>query len=261
MAGVWAFLLIMLLPAASGEEGCSENSATSEAAGMVLVPSGRYEPFISSTDTVLEVPSFYLDKYPVTNRQFNAFLQERPEWNRENVKRLFADEGYLRHWEQQPSANMQSSPVTNISWHAAQAYCECQGKRLPTIDEWEYAASSPLILPANEEAKISDDVVLKWYSSATEKALPPVGSTYQNELGIYDMHGLIWEWVYDFNSVMLPRDTRGKKELEQFYCGAAVIGAADPSDYASFIRFGLRSSLSASYTLQNLGFRCAKDSN
>ena len=42
------------------------------------------------------------------------------------------------------------------------------------------------------------------------------------------------------------------------FCSGAAIGTADPSDYAAFLRYGLRTSLQAKFSLHNLGFRCAK---
>lgn len=251
-------LIISFLLNGNQKEPLKKDCGT--ATEMVMIPAGEHQPFMAGEDkSSVHVPSFYMDKYPVTNRQFRQFLKSHPRWQKENLKPLFADEGYLKHWKDRDSGGSQNGPVTNISWYAAQAYCECQGKRLPEIYEWEYAAASDLISKDNKTTKPADEVVLQWYSSPSDHQLPDVGSTYINLLGVYDMHGLIWEWVHDFNSVMLPNDARNKKELEELYCAAGALGAADPSDYASFLRYGLRSSLKANYTLHNLGFRCVKE--
>lgn len=252
-----ALLLSVLLNGDQAEPASKDCGITTE---MVMIPGGEHQPFMAGDDkSPVYVSSFYMDKYPVTNGQFRQFLQSNPRWQKENVKPLFADESYLKHWQNQSSGGSQNGPVTNISWYAAQAYCECQGKRLPEIYEWEYAASADLISKDNKTTLGADEVVLKWYSSPSDRQLPDVGSTYVNLLGVYDLHGLTWEWVHDFNSIMLPNDARNKKELEELYCAAGALGAADPSDYATFLRYGLRSSLKANYTLHNLGFRCVKE--
>lgn len=253
------FTLTLVLSLVIPVPGLYTQAPCAEETEMMPIPAGQHQPFMAGKDTLIRIASFYMDKYPVTNRQFREFVKHNNKWAKEKIKPLFADDTYLQHWVSGMSFQQEESPVVNVSWYAAQAYCECQGKRLPTIYEWEYAAGFDLINQQTGEKIDPDDVVLKWYSSPNPEVLPVVATTYKNELGIYDMHGLIWEWVLDFNSVMLPNDARNKKELEKFYCAAGALGAADPSDYASFLRFGLRSSLKANYSIKNLGFRCVKD--
>jgi formylglycine-generating enzyme required for sulfatase activity len=87
-----------------------------------------------------------------------------------------------------------------------------------------------------------------------------VESTFKNGFGVYDMHGLVWEWVYDFNSVITGDDSRSSGALNrQLYCAAGSQNAVNKEDYASFMRFAFRESLKANYTVANLGFRCAMD--
>ena len=82
----------------------------------------------------------------------------------------------------------------------------------------------------------------------------------QNQFGVWDVHGLIWEWTEDFNSAFVTGESRGDSALEKsMFCGSGAVGSTNPSDYAAFMRFGFRSSLKGNYTVGNLGFRCVKE--
>ena len=227
-------------------------------ADMVFIPAGTVTPFYAQPGNAkVWVERFWMDKTAVTNAEFRAFVTANPEWTPEKVPPVFADDGYLRQWDQDISWNqMAQSPVTNVSWYAATAYCEAQGKRLPTISEWEYAASADLI----GYDKPNRELILEWYSKKSPSPLPPVKSTYKNEFGLYDMYGLIWEWVEDFNSVVLDGDSRSNTSLKRnLFCASGSFGTTDKEDYAAFLRYGMRGSLQASFTINNLGFRCVAD--
>lgn len=236
---------------------------------MALVPAGRYAPFFATKEPAkdsaegarrepVSVASFWLDRYPVTNAQYLEFVRANPEWRKSRVKSLFTDGHYLECWKGDfalASAGARQSPVTFVSWFAAQAYCEWKGKTLPSVDQWEYAAA--------DQGRGSDKAkkrILEWYSRPTGKGLARVGSTPKNGFGIYDLHGLVWEWTFDFNSAIQTDEARdGGAKDNNLFCGAGSQGALDPADYASFMRFSFRNSLKANYTVANLGFRCAKE--
>jgi hypothetical protein len=136
----------------------------------------------------------------------------------------------------------------------AREYCAWKKKRLPTTNEWEYVALSPF----KSQTDIKN-LILEWYGRGAEWPLPHVKKNSSNKLGIYDQHGLIWEWVEDFNTSLVTGESRADGGLDKnLFCGAGASGAADPTDYAAFMRFAFRSSLQARYTVQNLGFRCAR---
>jgi formylglycine-generating enzyme required for sulfatase activity len=236
--------------------------ATVPPAGMVKVGKGYYKPFYRVKDVdSMSVKPFYMDIYQVTNRQFLEFVKKNPQWSRSHTARLFADSGYLKHWKGDfdlGDSAIANSPVTSVSWFAAKAYCKWAGKRLPTLNEWEYAAETPIVWPKYIAGKDMNRYILSWYEKTNPDKYAPVGRMNRNRYGIYDMYGNIWEWVSDFNSVVIPNDPRGGLDLDVF-CGSGAFGTLDPQDYAAFMRFALRSSLKASYCVENLGFRCAKD--
>src|SRR5690606_5143849 len=113
---------------------------------MVLVPAGDYTQFFSTEGDVKtkHIPSFLMDSTAVTNAEFLDFVKRNPKWSRSRVAKIYADDGYLKHWEGdfvigERFEQIKNSPVTNVSWFAANAYAKWKGKRLPSNDEWEYA--------------------------------------------------------------------------------------------------------------------------
>jgi formylglycine-generating enzyme required for sulfatase activity len=234
---------------------------------MALVGPGVYQPLYaaSASERSVSVKAFLLDRRPVTNAKFLEFVRSNPEWRRDRTKRLLADEGYLAHWEAADALGSRvraASPVTGVSWFAAKAFCAARGARLPTEREWEVAA-----LASEARADGSNDPrwlarILSFYSEPAPPAwrLRDVGKGAPNFWGVYDIHGLVWEWIYDFGASLVSADSREKGDAAQNqFCGAAGADARNPSDYAAFMRVAFRSSLQASFTTARLGFRCAND--
>jgi formylglycine-generating enzyme required for sulfatase activity len=230
---------------------------------MITVPAGNYKPFfITKSDKPIHVASFKMDETAVTNLEFLEFVKANPQWRRSKVNRLFADANYLKYWESDlsigaSSKNIYNSPVVYVSWFAAQAYSKWKNKKLPTIAEWELAGNAA---PKNAKYSSLTDYILNWYSKPNPPFLPNTKSTYQNVYGLYDMHGLIWEWTFNFNSFIGSTDTRGNNQVDlKNFCAAGAVNVSNKSDYAGFLRFSYRGSLKGNFCIANLGFRCAKD--
>ena len=240
--------------------------------GMVEIPEGIYEPLYKSSDAdrseVLDeteiVERYYLDEKAVTNAQYLQFVKQNPKWQRSRVPGLFADSSYLAHWASDldyGDQQMADLPVVSVSWFSAVAYCRWKGKILPTVAQWERAASAS---ETQEYAKNDPQFaqrILEWYSSPADQPLiERISKTdgYKNIFGAWNLHGMIWEWTRDFNTAMVTGESRGDSGLErQLFCGSGSVGAADARDYASFMRFAFRSSLGGDYTVGSLGFRCS----
>jgi sulfatase modifying factor 1 len=226
--------------------------------GAKIIPQGSFAPLygIEKDQKDFLVKSFRLDIFPVTMNDFNKFLQKKPEWKKENVARIYADKNYLtiKHSTAQ-------SPVVFISWFAANAFCESKNGRLPSTLEWEYVAAANERLRDASKSAPEIEKILSWYSHPEkDDELSLVGKDKANFYGIHDMHGLIWEWSSDFNSVIMTSDNRDDGDKSKsLYCASGSIGARTKEDYAAFVRYSLRSSLEANYSLSNLGFRCAYD--
>lgn len=229
----------------------------------VIIQRGTYVPLYGTKDKKpTQVESFKIDVYPVTNAQYLAFLKQNPAYSRSKIKGLFADKSYLSQWTSDfnfGKSNQPNAPVTNISWFAAKKYCDCQGKRLPTMDEWEYVAMADEKKTDARSKESFNKYILSWYEKP-KTYLNPVGHTFKNYWGVYDMHGLVWEWTADFNSLFLSGESRKDKDTDKnLFCGSGSINATDLMNYAAFMRYAFRGSLKAQYSSKNLGFRCAQD--
>ena len=116
---------------------------------MVYVPPGQ---FIMGEKDNIRIASlekgFFIDKYPVTNAQFCAFLNERgnqedvgKEWF--NLQRSSEDERCRIRKDSDSFAvesGFEDHPVIYVTWYRVRAYAQWTGKRLPTEEEWEKAA-------------------------------------------------------------------------------------------------------------------------
>ncbi len=234
---------------------------------MVKILGGIYQPFFNQFKGGYErktifVKTYYLDKYPVTNSQFLKFVKKNKYWMKSHVKELFAENNYLKHWISDLKIKKEDldKPVRNVSWFAAMEYCESLGKNLPSVSQWEFVAAADEITAFAMESEKYKQRILKWYSRPSIDKLPKVGQGEKNYFGVFDMHGLHWEWTRDFNANLLTGESREDESLNRNrFCGSGSLSAKDKFDYGAFMRIGFRSSLKGNYTLKNLGFRCAKE--
>jgi formylglycine-generating enzyme len=241
--------------------------ATQRPSPMVTIPEGEFVPFFQqgpkkgkarAAVAPLRMQAFRLDSLPVTNGQFLEFVREHPEWRRSRVKPLFADDHYLSNWRadlELADEAAESGPVTNVSWFAAEAYCEARGLRLPTTEQWEYALADQ----GRQQRRIERQS-LDWFSTPNPTRLQPVGSGEPNGYGVHDLVGLVWEWTLDHSSFMTGTEQRNTANKDDSaFCGSGSIGVSDAANYPAFMRYAMRSSLKANYAVENVGFRCEGD--
>ena len=262
---VWRGLALVLGLGAIASTDLAGNPASEiEKAAMVRIPMGIYAPVQRTVKESgeVEVREFLLDESSVTNADFLAFVTANPKWRRSQISGLFADSSYLGHWtgDLEPGDKAPPhAPVVRISWFAARAYARWVGKRLPSTAEWEIAAAAGYTRPdGKNDAEFTRDLYA-WLARPVPAILPDVTTAKSNFLGLRGLHGLVWEWVDDFNTAMVTGESRADSGLDRdLFCGAGSLGAKDTTDYAAFMRQALRSSLKANNTTTSLGFRCAQ---
>ena len=265
--GSAALTLLMLSTAFSSDALAVDTSS------MVLIPQGSYQPFFATPPASIAnvinqrneqrpleqasdaakaappipIPAFWMDAYPVTRAQFYSFLNKHPEWDKKNAPALFVDALYLT------SKEKNTAPMTAVSWFASMAYCNHLGKTLPTIDQFEYVYANN-----QQDQEEINRQVYSWYSYPATAALREVGTSTPNSFGVYDLYGLIWEWVFDFNAIIVAGgDGRDISDSDTgLFCGSGSLNSLDPTDYSAFLRFSVRTSLKARYSTKLLGFRC-----
>jgi len=252
-----ALTLLLLLSLATAAPAAAEPGP-----GMARIPGGRYVPLFVNGRATVEVEAFALDRRPVTRGDYLAFVRARPQWQRGRLSPAFTETGYLASWPGPltvGSATDARRPVTEVSWFTARAYCAWRGARLPTTDEWEYAALASETTRNASRVPAFTARLLDLYH--TPRPVPPVvGSGFRNVYGVSDLHGVVWEWVEDFNSLLVSDDSRATSGRDHpLFCAAGVVGATDPNNYPAFLRYGFRAALQGRTTVGSLGFRCAQD--
>ncbi len=253
---------LALAAAISVADEPKEGALPSPPPGMVAIKGGGYTPLYSKEAGPRRVAPFFLDECQVTNRDFLTFVTEHPEWQRSRIEPTQADATYLNHWRADLDPGDEAvlaAPVTNVSWFAAKAYCAARGKRLPTQDEWEFSALADAGRADASKDQEFQKTLLEWYSKPSRGGLPPAATAEPNFYGVRGLHGLVWEWVGDFNSSMVMGDSRGDNSLERkLFCGGSSLLASDVGNYAAFMRYAFRSSLEGTFCVNSLGFRGAK---
>ncbi len=154
----------------------------------------------------VQITSFYMCRYEVTNKEFVEFLNT---YGSEVVingqyagQSLFIEAKtgiFNENGSWQVSQNLESFPVVDITWYGANEFCTYYGYRLPTEAEWEYAAGGgklDSIKTIYSGSNSIDEVAWHWDNS--DKRAHYIGTKKANSLGIYDLCGNVYEWCADW---------------------------------------------------------------
>jgi formylglycine-generating enzyme required for sulfatase activity len=142
----------------------------------------------------------------------------------------------------------QDHPINCVDWSAADAFCRWGGKRLPTEEEWEYAACG-----GECSEMVNGSTQRRFFMGSHHWPLTgPVAKGAVGAFGLYDMAGSVWEWT---GSAYCPYDHPGCGDPRRVVRG----GSWSVVDF-SFVRLTDRSPSSPSTKNTSIGFRCARGS-
>lgn len=262
LRGTWFAAAVMLIGGMQGMVAVGKTQVL--APDYRAIPSGSFITLVppDGKQSPMTVTRFSMRVLPVSQTEFANFVQKQPLWRKSKAANsALADAQYLQRWPTDTASDNKhsSQPATDVSWFAAVAYCESEGARLPTWHEWEYVAAADAKRRDARADPLWRARILDWYGQ-TSTTLPNVGKTRKNIYGIQDLHGVIWEWVDDFGALMVSGDNRTQGDPDTLkFCGAGALSATDRENYPVLMRIAMLSSLSASSTNRNLGFRCVKE--
>jgi iron(II)-dependent oxidoreductase len=237
---------------------------------MVTIPGGTFTmgrddgPDDEKPVHWVSVKTFLLDKTPVTNREFAAFLNAGDGKTREQEYRLYDwDDGDARiHRVEnkfQADDGFENHPVVEASWFGARNYCTWAGKRLPTEAEWEFAARGKegRTYPWGNE---KPDATRARFGAGWGMTIPagslPRGTTPE---GVLDMAGNTHEWVSSLYRKYPYRADDGRETPDDMAARATRGGGHD--DSPKYLRATYRGefvSRNPRAGHRNIGFRCAK---
>jgi formylglycine-generating enzyme required for sulfatase activity len=150
---------------------------------------------------VMDMKSFWIDKYPVTNEQFKKFIDATKYHPKDDLD-------FLKDWQNGAYAEgAGDKPVTWVSLEDARAYAAWAGKRLPHEWEWQYAAQG------------TDGRLYPWGNewNAANVPVPDKGRTMRgpdsvtahpsgaSPFGVMDLVGNVWQWTDEY----IDEHTRG----------------------------------------------------
>ena len=148
-------------------------------------PSGFYWKTPKERDVKLS--AYAIDLTPVTNAQYAAFVKDSGYKPRHQ-------KNFLKHWVNgKPPEGKEDHPVVYVDLEDARAYAKWAGKRLPTENEWQYAAQGPkgLKYPWGNKMKLSACNDGQTGGTTSVYKFPEGRSPF----GCYDMSGNTWEWT------------------------------------------------------------------
>jgi iron(II)-dependent oxidoreductase len=259
---------------------------------MVYVPGG---PFVMGTDDrawaldnergahEVELPGFYLDKTPVTNRAYVEFIEDGGY----DRKDLWDPEGWAwkegehistpKHWYQPEPHSWwtqrfgfdepvsMDAPIVHVSWYEADAYARWAGKRLPTEAEWEKAASwdpqteTKRLYPWGDAPPTPERANLDQLAFATaEVGAYPTGASAYGALG---MIGDVWEWTASEFSAYPDFEGFPYREYSEIFFddGYMVLRGGSWATRPGAIRNTFRNWDFPVRRQLFVGFRCARD--
>jgi iron(II)-dependent oxidoreductase len=287
LEGRFALLLRPQIAAQLDEDQFQRALACLEDA-MALVPDGEVvvgqieaepederpteEEIAARRGRVVRVEGFFLDRHPVTNRQFYEFVaaggyEQVALWEPSVLPAVldFVDQTALpgpRFWSRGCyPPELHDHPVVGVSWYEAAAYARWVGKRLPSDAEWIKAASWPVSVTATTRVQrrypwgdTMDRTRANLWGSGP-KGTVPVGEFGGGVSvgGVYQLVGNVWEWM---RGPFAPTELRGQRFVLEAPM-KSIRGGAFNTYFDNQATCQFQSGEAAIARKRNIGFRCA----
>jgi len=219
---------------------------------MVFIPAGEFimgsnnkatEDANAFPEHKVKLPAFWIDKYEVTNMEFMEF----------SIMNSYTGEGAAKgsDWRLFAGVGKENIPVVYITWKDANEYCKAKGKRLPTEQEWEYAARGPNgnTYPWGNEWQSGRSNTNEAGREAVDVGLFDDVSYF----GVHDMLGNVQEWTGSWYK-SYPGGVADSKYGETL----RVVRGLSPTYRGRAGNLWLRFAQPPA-SLFNFGCRCAKD--
>ena len=234
---------------------------------MVFIPGGTFT--MGSNDSPDEMPEhevtispFLIDKYPVTNEGYDAFLEESALWRPGAPNSLLLDDDYLDAWDngRMPVALAQHPVVWVSWWQVLKGYCAWRGEdgRLPTEAEWEFAGrgTDGRVFPWGNQwrAQRCNHYRLGAHWTSAVGQFPEGRSPF----GVMDMSGNAWEWCMDWYSPDAYAHSERENPAGPSYGRARSIRGGSRFNHASFVKLTKRLYFPHHRSDLSIGFRCVK---
>ncbi|MDR0311599.1 MAG: formylglycine-generating enzyme family protein [Acidobacteriota bacterium] len=219
---------------------------------MVLIPAGEFimgsnnksnEDANAFPEHKVNLPAFWIDKYEVTNEEFMNF----------SIEKGYTGEGAAKgsDWRIFATIERLNVPVVYITWKDAEEYCKSKGKRLPTEQEWEYAARGP---NGNKYPWGNEWEAGRANTNEAGRDAMDIGRFDDvSPFGVHDMLGNVQEWTSSWYK-SYPKGVADSKFGETL----RVVRGLSPTYRGKAGSLWLRFAQPPS-SLFNFGCRCAKD--
>jgi formylglycine-generating enzyme required for sulfatase activity len=219
------------------------------------------------------VSDFYIAKSEVSQREYNQLMGNNPSNFKgdtlpvENVTWFDA----IRYCNAR-SAKEGLTPAYTISGETVRWNKTANGYRLPTEAEWEYACRAGTTMAFNSGAQISDSDAnfnnsYGYNTDASGRVIgvyrqktTPVNSFRANSWGLFDTHGNVWEWCWDWYSEYPASGAMSQTNLAGAVTGAFRVNRGGGwNDFPKHIRAAYRAATPPDNGSFNLGFRLVRN--
>ncbi len=196
----------------------------------------------------VELPSFQLDRFEVTNTEFAKFVEA-------TGYKTFAEQKGYANWRNNATAGKENHPVVSVTWDDAMAYCTWLKKRLPSEAEWEKAARSNdgRIYPWGNDWNPANANV-KATNQRTTMAVGSFAAGFSS-YGVADLTGNVWEWTADWYKPYSGNTAKDAYYGEKF---RVTRGGGWFDEQPQATTFNRNAAAPEKTANDDLGFRCAR---